>query len=655
MRNIYIYIVLAIGLNFIFTGCSDFLDKQPDDMKTEEMVWTSRKEVERYLNNVYSALPVNDYNRYDPWLGLADECDITYSTFPTAIINLGNWSPNDNFYMKYPLFYKAIRSSIVFEQNVDRCLELSENLRTRMKAEAKFLRGYYYYSLIRIYGPVVLIKELHVTDTDWNSFSRTPFDQCVDYICELMDEAAKDLPQSWKSTERSNLGRPDKIVCNAVKSQALLLAASPQWNGNAEYSDFKNKDGTALANMTYDENKWKRVAEASKAVISIAETGNANLGLYQNSDDPAKINPYKSSVYVHIEPWNKEVIFARTHFDSRHSYMVYSSPGPNNLGGVGPTQRIVDAFYMSNGKDIDDPTSGYVETGFATSDHPAWNPKGLDEVSGRKELINDLKNGDIWGHRKGEWNMYANREPRFYANILYNKCIIPQISDNASHRDYYNIPKQRDGYGRVELYHGGTSRSSGSYTFYPQTGYLVLKHVDPRANMRERDYPFTYSDVYIRYATILLNYIEALNEYDPSNSDIKKYWDQIRFRAGIPSVFDVYPGIAGNKEKQREYILKERQVELCFEGDRYLTTRRRWLAHTPDQGGETDNRKFGDGGRMWGMNINEGNPSQNDFSFTGFYKRTAFEKRVFNKSYYLFPIPESEITNNTSMVQNPWW
>jgi hypothetical protein len=251
--------------------------------------------------------------------------------------------------------------------------------------------------------------------------------------------------------------------------------------------------------------------------------------------------------------------------------------------------------------------------------------------------------------------MYANREPRFYASILYNKRIIPQIPDDVDKRNYYNTAGQKDGYARLELYLGGQSRGSGTYTFYPRTGYLAQKNQDPMANMRDRTYPQQYMNVFIRYAQIMLDYVEALNEYDPGNADIRKYWDMIRERAGVPSAFVTNPEIAGNKDLQREFILRERQIELAFEGDRYFTSRRRWLAHTPDTGGATDNRKWGDGGRMWGMNINAGTPTGNNFSFTDFYKKVSFEERVFDKAYYLFPIPESEVNKSNALVQNPWW
>jgi len=652
--NIYLYVVLLIGC----LGCSDFLDKQPDDMKTDEMVWSTRTQVEGYLANVYAAIPPHNLHQDDPWLGCSDECDLSWTVYNTYGINLGNWSTNSYFYNKYATWYKAIRASLTFENNVDRCGELSADLKKQYKAEVKFLRGYYYWLLIRQYGPVVLITQQMPSSTDWTALARSPFDDCVDYICKMMDESAEDLPLHWWNNT-TNLGRPNKIVCKAVKSIVLTFAASPQWNGNKEYADFKNLDGTPLANTTYDENKWKKAAAASKEVIDLAEKNpDANLKLYKNNENgDATFNAYKSLVDVQLKEWNCEDIFGRYNAYNTEAWMIHTSPGPNNLGGVGATQRLVDAFLMENGKPIEDPNSGYVATGFATDPGPHWNPnnRAVGTENGRIQMISDIRKCEAWGHWAGEWNMYANREPRFYASILYNKRIIPQIPDDIAKRNYYSTKGQQNGYGRVELYYGGVSRQSGSYTFFSRTGYLAFKNNDPMANMRDRVWPQTYLQVYIRYAQILLNYIEALNEYDPTNADIRKYWDMIRERAGVPSAFVASPEIAGNKDQQREFILRERQIELCFEGDRYFTTRRRWLASTEDEGGTVDNRKYGDGGRMWGMDINAGNASSNSFAFTGFYNVVPFETRVFKKAYYLFPIPQTEIDKSKALVQNPWW
>lgn len=651
MKNKLITKILVVIVALGMFGC-DYLDKAPDDMKTDAMIWRSRTETEAYLYNVYSQIPAANLYQDDPWLGCSDEIDLTWNVYSTYNINFGNWNPTTSFYSKWAPFNRAIRSSFVFENNVDLCGELSDDLKKQYKAEAKFLRGYYYWLILRQYGPAVLMTRATEVTEDWDSFTRAPFDECVDYICKMMDEAEPDLPLSWNDNKQW-YGKPTKMTCKAIKSEVLTTAASEQWNGNAEYASFKNEDGTPLANTTYDVNKWKRAAQAALDLINMAPS--AGVKLYKNNEngDGTVFNPYKSVRDVMLKPWNCEVLFGRAK-SAIGGWDIHCSPGPNNLGGVSPTQRLVDAFYMKNGRTIDDPQSEYVEEGFTTTGGEFWNPNNNNVTSGRVQMIADIRTGDAWGHWAGEWNMYANREPRFYANILYNKRIVPQLPPDVAKRDYYSKGTQKNGYARVELYYGGTSRSSGSYTFFPRTGYLALKHIDPQANLRDRVWGVIPPEIFVRYAKILLNHIECLNEYDPANPKIEEHWNMIRERAGIPGIFEVYPGIKGNKELQREYILRERQIELCFESDRYFTSRRRWLSNTPDSADESD-RKFGDGGRMWGMDVYAGNATTNTFTFTGYYKRTAFETRIFEKKMNLFPIPQLEIEKGKGLVQNPGW
>ncbi len=138
----------------------------------------------------------------------------------------------------------------------------------------------------------------------------------------------------------------------------------------------------------------------------------------------------------------------------------------------------------------------------------------------------------------------------------------------------------------------------------------------------------------MRYAEILLNYIEALNEYDPGNADILKYLNQIRERGGIPAL---QSGLS--QSEMRETIRTERRIELTMEHLRYFDTRRWKIAEQTDAG------------PFYGMNA-EGGTSNTDLAF---FKRTKFETRVFRKSFYLFPIPQTEIQKNNNIVQNPGW
>ena len=129
---------------------------------------------------------------------------------------------------------------------------------------------------------------------------------------------------------------------------------------------------------------------------------------------------------------------------------------------------------------------------------------------------------------------------------------------------------------------------------------------------------------------MLLNYVEALNDYDPGHSDILKYLNQVRNRAGMPNI------VSGkSQDEMRRLIRHERRVELCCERLRYYDTRRWLIAEQTDAG------------NFYGMNV--------DADGNAFYVRTVFETRVFRKEFYLFPIPQSEINKDKNIVQNPGW
>jgi hypothetical protein len=614
----------------------------PDDQKTMDMVWKSQKETEKYLYNVYSNLPsLSDFwDNGAPWIAISDELDIPWERYNSSSINVGAWNPTTNYHDVWNPYYKAIRASFVFENNVDKCAELSDNLKTQYKAEVKFLRGFYYWLLLKQYGPFVLIENETDQNDDWNTYPRTPYDKCVEYICRMMNEAQAGLPFSWKATNQTWLGKPDQMACKAVKAKVLIMAASPQWNGNPDYANFKNHDGTPLVSNTTatpDLEKWREAAQAAKDVIDEAEQ-NGNIKLYRNDEHgDAVFNPYKSVQDVHLVKWNCEYLWGTTysHFNDLERH---ATPRPGGWNGLAPTQRVVDAFYMLNGKTIQDVTSGYQETGFAATAHPNWT----------NDNVNEIRQRNNWGHRIGEWNMYANREARFYASILYNKRPLPQVTDED--RDNYSSNANKNGWGQVELYAKGAAGFEGNAD-HSTTGYLLLKFVNSGSNPYRNVWSAWRQVTYIRLAEIYLDYIEALNEYEPAHAHIKKYWDLIRERAGLPSIFDTYPSIQGDKDKQLEYIIRERQVELCFESDRYFTTHRRLLSGKEDTNNPPEKRMYGDNGPLYGLNVLAGD----NFNATDFYTRTPFEMRVFEKKMYLFPITQYEMDRNKSMVQNPGW
>lgn len=598
-------LVMAVGL----ASCN-YLDKKPDNLLEEEQIWQTRTNAEAYLNNIYGYIHTTDGDDFST-AGASDESSVAPATVNVRQMVSGNWSAASKYFYTWGNFYAAIRKSFVFEQNVDKvpANQLSDALKAQYKAENRFLRGYFYWMILKQYGPFVKIDKLIAQDADFNQYPRAPFDTCVAYINELMDQAAADLPSAWEAS--SNYGRPTKGSCMAIKVKTTVLAASPLWNGNPNFIDFKNLDGTALAPSSFDNNRWKIAADAAKALID-----SGHYKLFTNLDNGGTtFDPYASVRDVFLTNWNDEIIFGNINW-SRWGFTKCASPGPGGYNMYNATQNVVDAFSMANGKTIDDNTSGYVETGFAQSNGAA-----------------------SWSHKQGDWNMYANREARFYAYIMYNgRPVVPaQLVDD---KNYYSSDNNLNGQGRAEFYYNGKSgqrSSSGALT-----GYLMLKKISQNDNIRYDAVAYRGPWIILRYSEILLDYVEALNEYDPGNANVVTYLNLVRTRAGLPGIETVYPGAVGNKEQMRKHILRERQVELCFESDRYYTLTRRLLLGKPENQA------------IYGLDVNA-NDNGLGFSFTGLYTRKLFQQRSWDDKMYLFPIHQGDIERDRALVQNPGW
>ena len=224
--------------------------------------------------------------------------------------------------------YKAIRDCNIFLENVNRPYDLEEYERKRWVAEVKFLKAFYHFYLMRMYGPIVLIKENQpVSDTpEQMAQYRTPFDECVQYVSNLLDEAIVDLPE--KIQDRSNeMGRATKAIALSVKAQLLTMAASPLFNGNPDYANVVDNRNVHLFSIEKDDNKWKLAADACKAAIDAIEA--ADGGLLFPEDVPmipelvgVEVDTLKQEYYLRaimISKWNKETVWGsvKNHFVDR--------------------------------------------------------------------------------------------------------------------------------------------------------------------------------------------------------------------------------------------------------------------------------------------------------------------------------------------------
>jgi hypothetical protein len=409
-----------------------------------------------------------------------------------------------------------------------------------------------------------------------------------------------------------------------VRSRMLLFAASPLVNGNPWYTNYVNDKGEQIFNPNYDPQKWTRAVEALKLCIDEAEA--AGYALYTEPGPNGGIDPFLSTYNVHIKRWsegNHEITFPVTKYNGYKDVFlrVVSVRDYGGGNGLGVYQGLVDAFFMANGLPIDDPNSGYVETGFSRVVESRPNVTSWEYGTGNP--------GEITA--RGTYNMYCNREPRFYNAVSF-------------HGAWLAVAKRKYSFFKNGLDNVQTSSPHDA----PQNGYLARKGLNVLDNyltgaVTERQ-GFTY-----RLAFTYLDYAEALNEATDnaaSRAEALIYLNRIRERAGVRKyTFDTvdasdpdYIQIQNTQEDVRRVVRAERRVELCCENNRWYDIRRWMQAESlPEMCGDD-----------YGMNFQGTNQSE-------FFKRTVFQTRVWKRQYYWMPIYIDEYEKNPNLREAPFW
>jgi hypothetical protein len=648
MKNIRILLIVILA-GALFPAC-EYLDREPDNQLTLEMVFNQRDRVEQWLAGLYSNIPepyvgninVTGFDLLADDLTMNSKMELYFNTFKMR----SNWSSQLGWEANYwTVLPQRIREANIFIENVHPVTQLTAARVEEMKAEARFLIAYYYWLLLESYGPIPFNPGVVYTDflnIEGMMLTQTPYDNIVNWIDAELQELAQVLPALYG--DNGYYGRATAVMCHAVRARMLLFAASPLVNGNPDYAGHVNKNGVELFNSAYSETKWQRAAAACSTLIAVAE--GAGHALYKEYlADKTTLDPFKSYQMV-MFPWsnnsNTEALFVRpaSRSHSTYTYVAYteyeswSTPrGSNGAGNLGVVQALVDDFFMEDGRptgkgfndsEIATPSPLYSETGFSTAierrTNTLWN--SVQQAPGGYET------GIIT--LPGTWNMYCHREPRFYASVLYNNAWI-----------------RRGEYGdrRIDLRPGQLDNPVQNEVNFPETGYLIMKKVHPEhtAGPTGQTHQQRYSIIY-RLAEAYLSYAEALNEYDPGNPDILRYVNEIRTRAGIPEYGSGGVPAPVGKERMREAIRRERRIELNCEGVRYNDIRR-WKI------GEVVLNK-----PLVGMNALKGTKaSDNPDDPASFYVRTTFFDRKFKKEYYWMPLYQTYLEKNPNLVQNPYW
>ena len=589
------------------TASCHYLDQEPDDLITEEMVFNDIVKTNGWLANIYSYLP-------DPFMGwnqtyglntLTDDVQIPlewggFGWWSTSAMK-GNWSATSNYFDLWGNVYKAVRASLIFQEKVKPlgAEQTAEDV-AYMRLQARFLVAYFYSEMLEFYGSFPLVTEYYDINSTYEELmlERTPFDEIVEWLDEELWTLAQELPLQHKNMTEDH-GRATKGMALAVRAHVHMLAASPLFNGNQLYAGVVNKDGTPLFPQTYDKEKWKRAAEAIEDLFDLGV-----YSLYKEYNADGTIDPFMSYMNIHFATGaaNPELIFINNkgNYAETDQNMAPHGYGDGN-GAYGATQNLVDAFFTRNGLPIDeDPT--YVASGYSTEDvryeGTSWTRSNSKEEKG---LITEA----------GTPNMYCNREPRFYVSVLWHREWSTQLN------------------GRVDFLYGG---ANGGPTYdSPQCGYLMRKRQHPQATeIGKQNHPYRHGIIF-RLGEFYLSYAEALNEYygTAEQATALQFVIAIRERAGIPAYKGSY-----TKEQMRELIRRERRIELLDEGKRY-TDLRRWMI-AKDVFAEP----------IRGLNVK----ATSDDAF--FFTQRNFMTRSFEDRNYLWPIYQTYIDNNPKLVQN---
>lgn len=598
------YIVSAFAVVLTLVACDSYLDKGPEENLSIEETFTERAYVERWLYNIYSGMPIEmNFHRDEyrnPFVGGSDEMEVTSGTASCNLINsssissvneFGIWGQTAYFTRKCNLFLEHIHLT-----------PLEESEREEWIGEVHFMRAFYNFLSLRVYGPIPKYDKALNISADFKQIERASFDEIVEFIVEDCDKAISSLPSR---REFNYYGRATAAAAYALKSRVLLYAASPLYNGNPAYASVKSTSGKPLFS-DYSKEKWARAAQAAKECIDFCEgrlpETTAEYRLYESPTN----DPMKTAQELFTNNWNDEVLFAVNVGVNLLFEQCVDPVSTQGFSMYAPTQQIVDAYRMIDGEmpfetdaegNVSYDENGnprivsaqYTETGFAKSASPdGWYPANVS-------------------------NMYVGREPRFYAHINYCGATWKGVS--------------------LQMWSTGLDGIKTAGANHSKTGYLLRKFADEGAVTGSATPILSNrSWIFFRLGEIYLNYAEALNEAEDNPSqDVYDYLNAIRKRGGIPEITGTH-----TQNQMRILIRQERRIELAFETHRYFDVRRWKIAETTDNG------------PIYGMNINTGT-SQFD---PVFYKRTVIENRKFNERNYLFPINKDEIEKVPNIVQN---
>lgn len=603
------------------TSCkTDFLDVTPPTEIPTEEVWKDGALAEGFVTGIYSGLQQGGFSE-QMLASLADEAVFTHTGRNINTINEGSLSPSnlgwvDDTYGWGPM-YTRIRATNLAIQSLATATFSGDALKSRLKGESYFLRAYYYQQLLRYYGSAPLIKKVYALNEDY-SIPRNTYDECVKSIVSDLDSAA--LLLDGKTLVK---GRATKAAALSLKSRVLLYAASDLHDiptakakssviaayANPEFLGYLSGDRTA---------RWTAALNASKAALDAGNGGyKLNLTAPETADQ-GKINYISiamsgASADKTLDPSAaSEIIFGRyfTPSLSEGARQTGLNNGPNgyhNWAGNTPIGLLVDDYEMMDG------------TAFK------------------------------WTNPTHSAAPYTNRDPRFYATVMYDGATWkPRPSDakdpaNQIQTGAYDLLDEK---GTLINRKGLDTRSSSIEDWNgSRSGYYMRKFIDPNPALYDNTDRQNIPWPFIRFTEVVFNYIEANIELG-KDAEALLWLNKIRFRAGMPA-------LKATGAELKEAYRHERRIEMAYEEQRYHDARRWMIAQTTLGRPLTYINVVGK--FKAGQSMKE--PYHYDTSvYTYTYtpvEEKSHENRTWVDKMYFRPFSRDEINRNAKLVQNP--
>ena len=666
----YIYIITAL---LTLSACDSYFDIDFQDQANLEEIFAKKNTTERYLAHLYSYLPHDEDTHKGTGYVIprSDEGLFGFLGYgPFNKLRSGDYSTAASGdvveYNVWKRMYVGIRQCTIFMDYVALDQEDTEEVKAAMKAEARFLRAFYYFCLFRQYGPVIIWGDkLAPEDAEGASLDRNTVDENIDFIVSELDRAYADLPFEIKEIGANDswTGRATKGAALALKSRVLTYAASPLYNGQdggrltGIFSAKTNLAGNRIF-ADYDAAKWTKAADAAKDVIDMNR-----YTLCQSTGGTTDIQKAASAYQnVFFERWNTETIWGWWHLGIGHSdggfstwigatgsFMYCTIPNfpevttsYRPLQAYTPSLKMVDAYPMEVSGRY--PVLGYQKSGrYNDLSKPIIDDASGYKAEGWENNYTQPIDAD-WAPAFKAHNSTVGRDARYYSSLVPDGFYWPSDKIKKRWTSYKSaeatVPVDKFesaalnwvGYACRRWYKANTAFATGQ-DFTGATRYV---------------YPA------FRLAEIYLNYAEACNEKPARDvEEAITYLDKVRARAGLNGIRTAYPEIdfdnAGGtiagisktgKEWLRWFILQERWCEFGMEAMRHYDMCR-WLRAEDEYPAEP-----------WTLNM----ASE---TYEGVYERVSdimpMDKADFHYRDYFYPIISTQLAEMVNFTQNPGW